>query len=345
MNEVVGLEGVTMEAVMVIEEERKHCIYMITSPSGKSYVGQTNNYNRRMAEHKGGHCKKSLLWIVVDKYGWENLTKEILHKNLTLEEANYLEELEVFVRNTITPDGYNLREGGGQFTMSQETKDKISASLKGRKMSPEWVEKLRLRMIGNSIMTPEAISKRLAKMQGYTHSEETRAKMSESQKNRPAVTEETRLKQVKSYNGHLQTPENIAKSVLARTGLAQSPEHAHHSRTINIGRKHTDVAKLKMSASQKGIVKSESAKKSMSLSQRKKAFDKEVLGYYNNIANLHADTLFTKNELSELLGVTKMVIFNRIQDGIYPNAYVGGGYKGRQSWLIPIQDVHDYYNR
>jgi len=339
MNEVVGLE-VIMSVVAV--EERKHCIYMITSPSGKSYIGQTNDFKRRMQEHKRGHCKKSLVWVFVNKYGWDNLIKETLHDNLTLAEANLLEAEEILKRNTITPNGYNLREGGNKFATSQETRAKISAAGKGRKMSPEWVEKLKARMKGKKF-SPLAIRKRAERMIGYTHSEETRAKMSEAQKNRPPATEEfievCRLR----YDGRFQTPENIAKSALARTGVPQHPEWAAKSRVASLGTKRTDEFKLSQSERFKGRELTDEWVEKVTIANKNNQLSKEFPIYSDNIDMFDEGVILRTDDICKMIGVTKMTVIKRIKNKDYPNAYVGTGYQGRQPWLIPIQDVHDYY--
>jgi len=146
MNEMVDLEcevGVG-EVGLLREEERKHYVYMITSPSGKSYIGLTKNFKRRMQEHKRGDSKNSLVWVFVDKYGWDNLTKEILHSGLTLEEANKLEEIEILERTTFTPNGYNLTTGGDSFKVSQESIEKHRQSMLGYVTSEETKAKLSL---------------------------------------------------------------------------------------------------------------------------------------------------------------------------------------------------------
>lgn len=345
--EEVAVEEIIEDAVaseISVLEERNHCIYMITSPSGKSYIGQTNNYDRRMSEHKGGYCKKSLVWVFVNKYGWDNLTKEILHKNLTLAEANLLEAEEILTRNTITPNGYNLREGGDKFTTSDETKAKISTSLKGRKMSPEWVEKLKVRMKGKKF-SPLAISKRAEKMIGYTHSEETRAKMSISQKNRPPAIEEyieaCRLR----YDGRFQTPENIAKSATARTGVPQHPEWAAKSRVASLGTKRTDEFKIAQSERFKSRELTDEWIEKMTISNKNNQLFKEFPIYSNNINMFEEGSVLRTGDVCKMIGVTKMTVIKRIKNKDYPNAYVGSGFQGRQPWLIPIQDIHDYYNQ
>jgi len=58
-------------------------IYKIQSPHGKVYIGRTDNFNRRMVEHKSLSTKKSkkydyALYRAIRKYGWDSFEKIIL---------------------------------------------------------------------------------------------------------------------------------------------------------------------------------------------------------------------------------------------------------------------------
>ena len=57
------------------------CVYKITSPIGKVYIGSTSDYKRRMLEHRrsNGHRK---LTNSIKKYGWVSHSKEILEECL-----------------------------------------------------------------------------------------------------------------------------------------------------------------------------------------------------------------------------------------------------------------------
>lgn len=90
----------------------KNCVYKLTSPSGKVYIGQTVDFQKRMKSHKecaGEHCPK--LYRAIRKYGWENFNKKILLENLTLSEMDFLEEFCISVYDSIKY-GYNVTIGG-----------------------------------------------------------------------------------------------------------------------------------------------------------------------------------------------------------------------------------------
>lgn len=108
-----------------------HLIYKHTIPSGKSYIGQTNNYVNRCNWHKSQKgCR--LFANAIKRYGWDNFIHEILISGLTLEQANKYEEFYISEHNSLAPNGYNLISGGLNNRHSDETKVKISKSIKGR---------------------------------------------------------------------------------------------------------------------------------------------------------------------------------------------------------------------
>ena len=94
--------------------ERVGLIYKITSPSGKSYIGKTvQSLSERMKGHKtksGTGC--TALTNAINKYGWDELTREIIEENIPEDQLNDREKYWIKTCNTIAPHGYNLKEGG-----------------------------------------------------------------------------------------------------------------------------------------------------------------------------------------------------------------------------------------
>ena len=108
-------------------------IYKITNKTdGKIYVGQTiHSLKDRWRHHRSmrGNCR--YLKSAFKKYGIDNFVFEMIcscsDEELDKLEIQYMAEL-----NSMVPNGYNLREGGNGGRHHEETKRKISASLKGR---------------------------------------------------------------------------------------------------------------------------------------------------------------------------------------------------------------------
>jgi group I intron endonuclease len=143
-------------------QDKEYLIYCHTSPSGKKYIGQTNNYNRRCTQHKNPNRKKLFAFHnAINKYGWDSFKHEILKDNLTTDEANNLEEYFIKEYNTLAPNGYNLQTGGKNSKPSIETRLKISNNCKQK-----------------------GLPKELNHRYGSKHSEETKQKMRDSFINR-----------------------------------------------------------------------------------------------------------------------------------------------------------------
>lgn len=87
-------------------------IYKITNKvNGKSYVGQSNNIERRFAEHcQKGESSRIPLDVAIQKYGKENFTFKILEE-CSLEELNTKETYWIEYLDTIK-EGYNCNQGG-----------------------------------------------------------------------------------------------------------------------------------------------------------------------------------------------------------------------------------------
>ena len=111
----------TIDKYQIKEEEIKECmgpqgiIYKITcKPTGMSYVGQTvQGLNKRMKQHREQRSYCRCLSEAIKEHGWSNFEVETLwegnSKLLNDMEVKFIEEY-----NTMAPNGYNLREGGGK---------------------------------------------------------------------------------------------------------------------------------------------------------------------------------------------------------------------------------------
>lgn len=101
---------------------------------GRKYIGQTNDIHSRWKPSAYKTCTK--FYNAIQEYGWNNFTHEIIYDNLTLEEANELEEKLIAEYDTIN-NGFNLDSGGLNHLHSQETKNKMSKTRKGIPKSEE----------------------------------------------------------------------------------------------------------------------------------------------------------------------------------------------------------------
>lgn len=176
-------------------------IYKITSPSGKVYIGQTIDHERRFKHYKLLRCKEQpRIYRSLLKYGVDNHRFEIVFQCWEC----YLTKWERYFQDMYKSTGKNGLNcilvktdefSGGH---SQETKDKISKSLKGYKPSQKQVDRLieynKTRVIsaetryklgnGNRGKSPskETINKLIVARTGLKRTEETKRKISNSSK-------------------------------------------------------------------------------------------------------------------------------------------------------------------
>lgn len=115
---------------------------MLTSPSGKSYIGQTieRNIENRLKKHRTCNSLCRALVNAVKEYSWESF--EITWYECPNEELDKHEEMLIEVFDTLAPSGYNLKKGGSNNSPSQETKDKIRNTLKGQVIATETRQKM-----------------------------------------------------------------------------------------------------------------------------------------------------------------------------------------------------------
>lgn len=131
-------------------EKHVHFIYKLTSPSGRCYIGRTENFFHRMYEHdhdaKAGR-KDYVLYRAVRKHGWDSFTKEIIDICSNKEEA-VKKELWWIERFDSYNNGYNSTiktEGGFDWTQHKGTEkyDNYIAKIKEQRRgmnSLEWFQ-------------------------------------------------------------------------------------------------------------------------------------------------------------------------------------------------------------
>lgn len=187
-------------------------IYVITNTfSGKIYVGQTwQTLEQRWHQHVKSSVRvhgprKSPFHCAVQSYGksvFEIRTVCLAFTQAALDEA---ERYFIVALSARLPKGYNLSEGGSTSPVKDpDVRAKIAATLTGRKRSAESV----------------ANQQRTRSLKKYRHSEETRARMSASQKGRTITPEHRRKLSVSASHvtSQMHTPEANAKRSATLTG-------------------------------------------------------------------------------------------------------------------------------
>lgn len=98
---------------------------MLTSPSGKNYIGQTRDFEHRMYMHRR-HVSNHLIGRAIQKYGFDSFEVIKLHEHVPFHDLNWLERHCIALYDTYL-NGYNLTPGGdANPTDNPETRQKMS---------------------------------------------------------------------------------------------------------------------------------------------------------------------------------------------------------------------------
>jgi len=123
---------------------------MHSCPNGKKYIGITcQSPNKRWLSDGSGYSHNEHFFRAIVKYGWDNISHDIMFDGLTKEEACKREIKLIAKYQSNNPDfGYNLSSGGENsgsgvhHARSEEAKKKQSIAMTGRKASDETKKKM-----------------------------------------------------------------------------------------------------------------------------------------------------------------------------------------------------------
>lgn len=163
-------------------------IYSILSPSGKIYIGQTNNLYKRVWRYKDGNIPgQPKLHASLKKYGWSAHELKVLCSLPDDAGQKVLDEYEITYIDFYKSAGFvllNIKEGGKGGKHSPESIEKMKAASaegkhnwQGKKHKPETIEKLRAAKIGRRLK--ESTKQKLREINtGKKQSEEAKLKNS-----------------------------------------------------------------------------------------------------------------------------------------------------------------------
>ena len=177
--------------------------HVFNTVNGKAYIGQTcNGLARRWTEHKclagrferGKETKADPFILALLKYGSESFEVTQLYECNTQDELNAAETYFIeFFQTLVTQFGYNIRSGGSNGKLAESTKEKISQTLTGRKLSIE-----QRAAISEGQRTKRVYPKRY------------------SQAHREAIST--------ALSGRTESSEAVAKRAASNTGKKRTPE-------------------------------------------------------------------------------------------------------------------------
>lgn len=160
-------------------------IYKITSPTGKVYIGQSINIERRfMTYNRSKFIEQPRLYNSFFKHGVINHKFEIICE-CSIYELNEKERYYQDLYYVLGNKGLNCvltKSFGRHVVVSQETRLKISIASKGRKHSEETKLKMSKIKTGKGHSKETKLKLSLINI-GNSNSKETKIKMSNSKKN------------------------------------------------------------------------------------------------------------------------------------------------------------------
>lgn len=125
---------------------KKFSVYVITcTANGKKYVGMTSQVVRKRISN--GKKYAGRLGRAIIKHGWQAFTYEVVCDGLSIDDAKSLETALIEQLETKDPNkGYNTTKGGEcsfiGHSQSDETRSKISGSLKGAVFTKEHCKRI-----------------------------------------------------------------------------------------------------------------------------------------------------------------------------------------------------------
>lgn len=168
-----------------------YCVYKHTTPGGKVYIGITKQAVGKRWKNGAGYELCTAFNRAIVKYGWDNITHEILETGLDKATACKMEQDYIALFDSTNPEhGYNLTNGGEHYEMPEY-------------LRKETAERIRR----NYAEHPEIGAKISAIQKGRKASANTRAKMSEARKRYIEAHPETREACGALFRGKTRPPE------------------------------------------------------------------------------------------------------------------------------------------
>ena len=217
-----------------------YCVYKHKTPDNKVYIGITKRGKIRWGRDGTGYKGNRYFYRAIQKYGWNNITHDILFSDMSKEDACKKEiELIKSYKSNDPAYGFNICAGGEgrlESYQSEKTRKKISTAtteqwkdpdirksrvegLRGHEVSQVTREKIRKSQIGKYV--PPEVGQKISKSKKGKHpwnygkkcgprSDETKAKLSAFNKGK-IISQEQRDKISKKLKGREITPEWRAK--------------------------------------------------------------------------------------------------------------------------------------
>lgn len=233
-------------------DEELYCVYCHQNKiNGKRYIGQTKQVpEERFGKNGSNYSRCVHFYNAINKYGWDAFDHYIIQDNLTKEQADELESINIAFYNTTNPKyGYNLQSGGAGLSMpcTENRKEKLRKQFTGR----IYIHKETI----NKYIFREELDKYIS--QGYVLgrylSIESRKKMASNRGKHTHHSEETKQKLREANTGKKLSVEAKRKISEAQRGKKLSEETKQKISLGNKGKVVSLETRQKMSKSMTGL--------------------------------------------------------------------------------------------
>lgn len=231
---------------------KKGFIYKITTPSGKFYIGQTTQINKRKAFYRGLCTKKQqLLHKSLLKYGFEACSFDILEEcvahRLCKREMYWIGFYQANHIKFPTGNGLNLTDGGEGSTGYRHSPESVKLRIAKRaltwkpltgKRPKEWCENISKSLTGKKLSAEHCIKIGISK-KGNTYRRGTTASLEQKQKQSISMKGKPAWNKNKATSLEVREKQSLAKARMVfdlQTGIFyQSLKEASFAKNINIG--------------------------------------------------------------------------------------------------------------
>jgi group I intron endonuclease len=292
-------------------------IYKIISPTGRIYVGQSVNINKRFSDYKYKDVINQVrLCASFNKYGVDAHIFEIIEE-CEFELLNIRERYWQDHYNVLSRKGLNcvLTETDEQpRVISEYTREKMKKSALGKVFSDESKKKMSEAQKRNMTDEKREYLKKLNL--GRKHTEEQKRKISEKNKGKK-VSEETKIKISEKAKGR-KISEETRKKMSER---AKNISNETRKKMSDVARNRSEDTRRKMSDAKKGKKATEETRKKMSKNS-KRSLSKMVINLENGFFYDSATLAFESQSICKTYGA-----FRAMLNGGNPNKtnyeYVG----------------------
>lgn len=210
-------------------------IYIIKNIKNyKNYIGQRTKCSYNDTKYMGSGI---LIKRAIKKYGIENFEKEILQECNSQEELNEAEKYWIKHFNSLSPNGYNISEGGHFGNMGEIVNKKIS-----EKKKKWWLE---LNLIQKKQICNKISKSQIGKNLTINH----KTKISNTLLNKPKTPEhieKMRFNRIKFKGMNYQEMYGTEKSIKIKEKISKKMS------IVLLGRKVSDETRKKMSLAKIG---------------------------------------------------------------------------------------------